>query len=147
MMITVFYDDDCPICQSEIAHLCQKCPDKINVIPVKMAIDELQQAGISQVDALTYLCIKDENEQFVTGIHAVRLLHQTTDTRIGKWLQLPIIKPISAWFYPIFVRHRYKIPPIIARWLFGQSNCNGGTCYLSPETRLSPNQSSDTKQP
>lgn len=79
-MISVFYDSDCPICQSEIDHLMQKCPDKIIGIPVLSALDELNRYGIDKIEALTYLCVKDANGQLHKGIDAVRLLHISADT-------------------------------------------------------------------
>ncbi|WP_066801994.1 thiol-disulfide oxidoreductase DCC family protein [Moraxella oblonga] len=137
-MITVFYDDDCPICQSEITHLTAKNPDKIIGIPVKNALDELNQAGIDKIEALTYLCIKDDKGHFYKGIEAVRLLHQTANSEFALILDLPIIKPMSELIYPIFAKHRYKIPKWIAHLLFGKPkvHCENGVCHINPKDRI-----------
>lgn len=136
-MISVFYDSDCPICQSEIDHLIQKCPDKIIAVPVLSALDELNSYGIDKIDALTYLCVKDSGGQIYKGIEAVRLLHITADTPFAFWLKMPIIKQISGWVYPIFARHRYKIPKRITHCLFGKpkAECDNGACHIDPKNR------------
>lgn len=137
-MISVYYDSDCPICQSEIDHLMQKCPDKIIGIPVLSALDELNRYGIDKIEALTYLCVKDANGKIHKGIDAVRLLHISADTPFAFWLTMPVVKQISGWIYPIFARHRYKIPKRIAYLLFDKpkTNCENGVCHLSPKERL-----------
>lgn len=139
-MITVFYDSDCPICQSEIAHLTAKNPNKILGIPVKYALDELNKAGIAEIEALTYLCLKDENGQIYKGMSAVRLLHKTAGTKASILFELPIIKPLSEIIYPIFARHRYKIPKWIAHLLFGKppADCDNGVCQIAPKDRIKP---------
>lgn len=137
-MIRVFYDSDCPICQSEIAHLTAKNPDKILGIPVKYALDELKAVDIDEIEALTYLCLKDENGKIYKGMSAVRLLHKTANSKFALILELPIIKQLSELIYPIFARHRYKIPRWIAHLLFGKPKveCENGICQIAPKDRI-----------
>ncbi len=139
-MITMYYDSSCPACTAESQFLVKAC-HKIQAKAVNDSLDELNQAGISQIDAMTYLCVKDDKGNIIMGIEAVRLLYQTANMPMGKILQLPIIKPLSYFCYPIFARHRYKIPQWIITWLFGKNNhgdnaCDNGICQLPASQRL-----------
>ncbi len=136
-MIGIFYDDKCPICQSEIAYFYQKYPERITPIAISMAMDELNKAGISQIDALTYLHAKDEQGTLYQAMDAVRLLYKTCDRKWVFLFDLPIIKALSDFIYPIFARHRYKIPKWLIGMVFGKTiTCADGSCALPAHKRL-----------
>lgn len=137
-MITMYYDSSCPACTAESQLLRNKAPNKICAKAVIDSLDELQQANISQLDAMTYLCVKDADGNMVMGIHAVRLLYQTANMPMAKFLNLPIIKPLSAFCYPIFAKNRYKIPNWLITLIFSKpkSHCDNGVCQLPPKDRL-----------
>lgn len=135
-MISVYYDDKCPICQSEIEHFSEKYPDRINPIPITYALDELKADGISEIDALTYLHAKDETGKLYKSMDAVRLLYRTCDSKLALIVSLPIIKECADMFYPIFARHRYKIPKWISYAIFGKPKCENGVCYIDPKNRI-----------
>lgn len=40
-MITMYYDDKCPICRTEATHMADKKPNNIHIVPVSQAVDEL----------------------------------------------------------------------------------------------------------
>lgn len=88
-MITMFYDSTCPICAAEANHLAG---DDILIITIKDGLKILNQHGIDELTAMTYLCVLDGNDKLHTGIHAVRLVHKTTNTKFNRVLHLPIIK-------------------------------------------------------
>lgn len=136
-MITMFYDSTCPICAAEANHLAG---DDILIITIKDGLKILNQHGIDDLTAMTYLCVIDGNDKLHTGIHAVRLVHKTTNTKFNRVLHLPIIKQMSAWVYPLFAKYRYKIPTWLIDKMFGTlnmaDNCQNGVCQLSPKERL-----------
>lgn len=136
-MITMFYDDSCPICRTEAYHIKS---DNIIIIAIKDGLSELQKHGIDELTAMTYLCVLDNQNIMHTGIHAVRLLHKTANSKFNKLLHLPIIKPLSAIIYPVFAKYRHKIPKRLIIKLFGDiqtlDKCHDGVCQLSPKARL-----------
>lgn len=144
MKITMYYDAHCPVCRTEALHMADKKPDNIHIIPIHQAVDELAQFGISEVDAMTYLCVKDDNDQLHKGMDAVRLLHQVAETGVAKWLDLPLIKQASDWVYPIFARNRYRIPNWVTKLAYGEliedTTCENGVCSLPPQQRLNSYQ-------
>ena len=131
----MFYDDTCPICRTEARHIKS---DKIGIIPIKDDLVQLQQHGINKINVMTYLCVLDDKNVMHTGIHAVRLLHQTANSKFNKPLHLPIIKPFTAIIYPLFAKYRHKIPKWLIIALFGsiKNDCDNGICQLTPKERL-----------
>lgn len=134
-MIYVYYDDKCPICQSEIEHFYEKYPDRILPLPISISLDELSKNGISHTDALTYLHAKDEMGKIHQGMKAVRLLYRTCESKLAVLFDLPIIYQMSDFIYPFFARHRYKIPKWISYAIFGKPKCDNGVCHIAPKDR------------
>lgn len=137
MKITMFYDGQCTLCRTEATRLHQKNPSEICIIPVDDAIDYLAQAGISYTQAMTYLCVQDEQGHWHTHMDAVRILYKTA--RIFGWyiLYLPIIKQVLDISYPYFAKNRYRFP----KWLVylwygfvktGETACDNGVCRINP---------------
>ncbi len=137
--ITMYYDHNCPICRTEAYDMRDKHADKIQIVSVDDGLAELEKFNISRIDAMTYLYVKDVNGTMYKGIEAVRLLHQTAQTKFAIILSLPIIKQLANWIYPIFARNRYYLPNWLTKLLFGKvadkNNCKNGTCSLAPEER------------
>ncbi len=137
--ITIYYDDDCPICRTEVNHLQRQAPDKITLVAVNDAVEHLARAGINKLDAMTYLCIEDENGNWYTHMDANRLMYQTVGSKWATILALPIIKPLADAIYPIFARNRYYIPRWMTRLIFGKvepkNACRDGVCQVPPSKR------------
>ena len=57
-MITMYYDDTCPVCRTEALHMADKKPDAIRLMAIDDARDELAKFGISEDEAMTYLCVQ-----------------------------------------------------------------------------------------
>ncbi|MFW2177685.1 MULTISPECIES: thiol-disulfide oxidoreductase DCC family protein [unclassified Moraxella] len=138
-MLTMFYDSECPICRTEAYHLNEKSPDKVKIVAVDDALDTLQQAGISRTDAMTYLCVQDEDGKMHTHMDAVRLLYTTTGANFAWVLHLPVIKQVGDVVYPIFARNRYYFPDWLTHLVFGKvaeaDNCKDGVCHIPPTKR------------
>ncbi len=120
MKITMFYDGSCPICRTEAYHLRDEHSDKIAIVTVDEGMDRLAKAGISRIDAMTYLCVQDVDGTMIKGIDAVRLLHKTADSKFATVLSLPVAKQLAGLIYPIFARNRYYLPDWFTRLLFGK---------------------------
>lgn len=109
-MITMYYDDKCPICRTEALHMAEKKPNDIRIIPIHQALDELAKFGMSELNAMTYLCVQDEQGNIQKGMDAVRLLYKTAELPMARAFNLPIVKQASNMIYPIFARNRNRIP-------------------------------------
>ncbi len=141
--ITMYYDHDCPICRTEAYHMRDNHADKIQIVSVNEGLAELEKFDISRIEAMTYLCVQDTNGTMHKGIEAVRLLHQTAETKFAIILSLPIIKSLANWIYPIFARNRYYLPNWLTKLLFGtvaednacDNTCNSGVCKLPSDKR------------
>lgn len=149
-MITMYYDDKCPVCRTEALHMADKKPSDIRIIPIHQAVDELAKFGISEVDAMTYLCVKDSQNHIHKGMDAVRLLYKTAELPMAKAFNLPIVKQASNMIYPIFARHRNRIPHWVAELVYGklatdETECENGVCSLPPKERLAKYQENSAK--
>lgn len=146
--ITMFYDHACPVCRTEAIHMAEKNPEHITIVPIEQGLDSLAKAGISQVEAMTYLCVQagslEAGGKMYKGIEAVRVLHQVADTGFAKVLNFPLLKQASEVVYPIFARNRYRIPNWATKLMYGDviadttcdSICESGVCSLPPAQRL-----------
>lgn len=149
-MITMYYDDKCPVCRTEALHMADKKPSDIRIIPIHQAVDELAEFGISEVDAMTYLCVKDSQNHIHKGMDAVRLLYKTAELPMARAFNLPIVKQASNMIYPIFARHRNRIPHWVAELVYGklatdETECENGVCSLPPKERLAKYQENSAK--
>lgn len=131
-MITMCYDDKCPICRTEALHMAAKKPNAIRIMPIADAIDELATFGISEVDAMAYLCVKDSKGEIHKGMDAIRLLYKIAELPFASALSLPIVKQASEVIYPIFARNRNRIPNWVAKLVYGKvvDGCENGMCKM-----------------
>ncbi|WLF83642.1 thiol-disulfide oxidoreductase DCC family protein [Moraxella sp. ZY210820] len=136
MKVTMYYDDKCPICTAEAKTLASHS-DNIHIIGVHDALDELERAGFSYQDVMTYVCVKDEHGRWYTAMDAIRVLYQVADLPLSKFLNLPIVKPLSDKLYPVIARNRYRIPKSMVRLFTGKKlpECENGVCHLPPHQR------------
>lgn len=118
--------------------MADKKPSDIHIIPIHQALDELAKFGISEVDAMTYLCVKDSNDKIHKGMDAVRLLYKTAELPMARAFNLPIVKQASDVIYPIFARNRNRIPNWVTKLAYGKvaEDCENGVCSLPPSERV-----------
>ena len=77
----------------------------------------------------------DEQGKLHIGMDAIRLMYR----RLGKpktaWFtSLPVLRGFFDWLYPIFARHRYKMPV----WLLGigvKDVCQDGYCQMPAQQK------------
>ena len=107
----------------------------MDLIALSHGTDELEQHGIKLEDALTLMHVIDEQGKLHIGMDAIRLMYR----RLGKpktaWFtSLPVLRGFFDWLYPIFARHRYKMPV----WLLGigvKDVCQDGYCQMPAQQK------------
>ena len=86
MALTIFHDDSCVICRTEMARFYSIYSADMDLIALSHGTDELEQHGIKLEDALTLMHVIDEQGKLHIGMDAIRLMYR----RLGK--------PKTAWF-------------------------------------------------
>ena len=135
MALTIFHDDSCVICRTEMARFYSIYSADMDLIALSHGTDELEQHGIKLEDALTLMHVIDEQGKLHIGMEAIRLMYR----RLGKpktaWFtSLPVLRGFFDWLYPIFARHRYKMPV----WLLGigvKDVCQDGYCQMPAQQK------------
>ena len=129
-MITMYYDDTCPVCRTEASHMAEKKPDAICIMAIDDARDELAKFGISENEAMTYLCVQDKQGNMQKGMDAVRLLYKTAQLPFATLFEWPVAKQASDMIYPIFARHRNRVPNWMTQLAYGKvaEDCKDGMC-------------------
>ena len=129
-MITMYYDDTCPVCRTEASHMAEKKPDAIRLMAIDDARDELAKFGISEDEAMTYLCVRDKQGNLQKGMDAVRLLYKTAQLPFATLFEWPVVKQASDMIYPVFARHRNRVPNWMTQLAYGKvaEDCKDGMC-------------------
>lgn len=129
--LTIFYDGGCPLCVSEMRHLCRLDREH------KITVQDVHAEGFSQrfphIDPVRADRIL--HGQLANGdmIYALDVTY-TAWTLVGKrhWvavLRWPLVKLVSHWVYLFFAKHRSRI----SRLLTGSDRCE--TCEIKREER------------
>ncbi|MCK6158881.1 DUF393 domain-containing protein [Moraxella osloensis] len=94
------------------------------------ARDELAKFGISEDEAMTYLCVQDKQGNMQKGMDAVRLLYKTAQLPFATLFGWPVVKQASDRIYPIFARHRNRVPNWMTQLAYGKvaADCKDGMC-------------------
>ena len=149
MALTIFYDDSCPICRTEILGFYSIYPQDMNLISLSQGANELERHNIKLEDALTLMHVIDEQGRLHTGMEAIRVMYR----RLGKpktaWFtSLPVLNGFFNWLYPIFARNRYKMPV----WLLGinvkdvNDACQDGYCQMPAQQKAAQIRRQDHEQ-
>ena len=146
MALTIFHDDSCVICRTEMARFYSIYSADMDLIALSHGTDELEQHGIKLEDALTLMHVIDEQGKLHIGMEAIRLMYR----RLGKpktaWFtSLPVLRGFFDWLYPIFARHRYKMPV----WLLGigvKDVCQDGYCQMPAQQKAAQIRRQDHEQ-
>lgn len=131
MMLTIFYDGQCPMCSTEMSHLKQY--DKNNLITlVDLHQDDFASLypDINFTDAMKILHGTYQGELLL----GLEVTHRAW-TLVGKgmWvapLNWPGIKTLSHWCYLGIAKYRLQISTYLSKFLgIKVDNCPSGTCY------------------
>lgn len=137
-VITMYYDDSCVLCSTEAHSMQIRNPEGIELTSVEHGIDELQAAGFSRADAMTYLCVQTDQGHWYTHMDAIRLLYKMGGVKWASVLYLPIIKQFGDFIYPTVARNRYRIPNWVTKLIYGKAvtqACANGICKIAPDKR------------
>lgn len=143
MKIAMYYDETCILCTTNAEVMQAKNPSQINIVPVTQAEHILAKAGISLIDAMTYVVVADESGKMHKGMDAVRLLYKTANVPFNFVLGLPIIKQLGDLTYPFIARNRYYFPKWAIKLMYGKladmpnfdNGCENGVCHIPPQNR------------
>ena len=146
MGLTSVHDDSCVSCRTEMARFYSIYSADMDLIALSHGADELEQHGIKREDALTLMHVIDEQGKLHIGMDAIRLMYR----RLGKpktaWFtSLPVLRGFFDWLYPIFARHRYKMPV----WLLGigvKDVCQDGYCQMPAQQKAAQIRRQDHEQ-
>lgn len=133
-MLTIFYDGNCPLCATEMAHLKKHDQDnKISVVDIHQSDFFTRYPNIS-FDAAMQILHGHYNGQTLYGLEVT---HRAW-TIVGKgfWvapLNWPVFKTLSHWIYLILAKYRHQISALLAKvFNLKTINCSSGTCYDKP---------------
>lgn len=135
MMLTIFYDGNCPMCTTEMQHLKKNDPDNlISLVDIHQKYFEVLYPTVNFVDAMRILH-GHYNGQLLLGLEVT---HRAW-TLVGKgfWvapLNWPVFKTMSHWLYLAIANYRHQISSCLAK-IFGikTANCISGTCNDNPK--------------
>ncbi|MBB5017591.1 putative DCC family thiol-disulfide oxidoreductase YuxK [Chitinivorax tropicus] len=128
MVLTVFYDSQCPLCMREVKMLTRL--DKRGALHfIDAAANDFDASswGYQQQELMARLHALGEDGRLYTGMDAARAMY----TAIGAgWLvaptRLPGLRQLTDAAYRLFARHRLRI----GRWL-GRQDCDSGHCRIN----------------
>lgn len=130
-MLTIFYDGDCPLCLTEMAHLKQHdSNNKICLVDIHSADFAKGYPSIRFENAMKILH-GYYNEQLLLGLEVT---HRAW-TLVGKgfWvapLNWPMIKTLCHWIYLGLAKYRHQISALLAKiFNLDTTQCITGTCY------------------
>ena len=110
-MITVFYDAKCGLCAREIDYYRRIAPDGVFAWQdVSESAELLKREGVSLVQALQLLHVKDDAGRLHVGVDAFIVIWQS----LRRWrvlalvVALPIVRPLATWVYRAFAAWRFS---------------------------------------
>lgn len=110
-MITIFYDDKCSLCSSEIK-LYKKIAPKgsCSWVGLFSSKKELNLENIKIVDALMYLHAKDCKGNFHIGVDAFILIWSQLSyfKYLNFIISLPVIYQLTNFLYVKFAKYRFN---------------------------------------
>ena len=112
-MIIVLYDGKCGLCAKEINHYKKIVPDGIfEWQDITKTTDVLDNEGISFVDGLKSLHVKDNHGKMHSGVDAFIIIWSHIPMRHWKLLayivSLPIINSVARILYKKFAQWRFN---------------------------------------
>lgn len=146
MVLTIFYDDLCPICRTEMMRFYSGYADEMNLIALSTQADVLAQYNIKLEDALTLMHVVDEQGKLHIGMNALRVMYSRFGKpRVAKFTSLPLLRGFFDVAYPVLARHRTLMPV----WLLGigvKDVCQDGYCQMSNGHKAAYIQSKNNEQ-
>ena len=122
MILTIYYDSQCPLCQWEMMKLKKHDSDNhIELVDLHDDNFNINYPHIVVDKAMNLLHGQYKTGKMLYGLdvtaNAWKIVGKHTWLNILRW---PVIKTISDYFYRLFAKHRAKISFILT----GKRSCN-----------------------
>jgi len=141
--LTLYYDSRCATCMAEIRNLMLRNQDGQLVFADIWADDMTPPPGYSREMLLSRLHAQQADGTVIHSLEAFRRIYAAVGMDwVGAVTRWPLIGRLGDWVYPIFARHRHRVPRIVIRFLFEyparraarrfqRNRCDlGGSCRL-----------------
>lgn len=108
----LFFDGDCPLCKREIAFLKNLTPkNEFEFIDLALNKESAKEKfGKTYDELMREIHAKDENDKWLIGMNAFRLVYSYTPYKtVFNLTKLPLIKQILDLGYKFFAKNRLKL--------------------------------------
>jgi len=140
--LTIYYDSHCPLCMAEMQNLMLRNEQGKLIFADIHAADCIPPAGYSQKTLLERIHAKQADGQIIHSLEVFRRAYEGVGlgwvTGFTRW---PLLGRFLDSFYPIFARHRHRIPKVISQGIFNhaarralKNRCDAnGSCTIAPK--------------
>jgi len=117
--LTIYYDSHCPLCKAEMDNLMLRNEEHKLVFADIWAEGFSLPQGYSAQDLQTRLHARQANGALIHSLAVFQRAYEAVGLGwVTAFLRWPLIGPFMNWFYPIFARHRHRIPRWISQGIF-----------------------------
>jgi len=120
--LTLYYDSHCPLCLAEMQNLMLRNEQGKLIFVDIHAADFIPPTGHSQKRLLERIHAKQADGQIIHSLEALRRAYEAVGlgcvTGFTRW---PLLGRLLDGFYPIFARHRHRIPQLISQGIFNHA--------------------------
>jgi len=140
--LTLYYDSHCPLCLAEMQNLMLRNEQGKLIFTDIHAADFIPPTGYSQKTLLERIHAKQADGQIIHSLEVFRRAYEAVGlgwvTSFTRW---PLLGRFLDSFYPIFARHRHRIPKFISQGIFNyaarralKNRCDAnGSCSIEPK--------------
>lgn len=133
--LTLLYDGSCPICLGEMEALRQRdTHGRLAGIDVSALPAGASVLGVTREAAMQAMTGVHADGRVIRGVEVFRRSYALVSvTCVATITRLPLVAPVLEGLYPVFARHRQRLPNWLVRCLFGRAlerarrHCRG-TC-------------------
>lgn len=121
--LTLYYDSRCALCNAEMGNLMlRNTAGLLHFADVWAPDFEGPPAGCTRQDLLTLIHARQADGTVVRGVEVFRLAYEAVGlgwvTAATRW---PLLGRLADACYPVLARHRYRIPTMVTRLVFGRA--------------------------
>ncbi len=146
--LTLYYDGACPVCNGEMRNLMlRNTAGLLRFVDISAPGFRSFPGGTDMAALMALMHAKRADGQLAIGAEAIRLAYRGAQLGwLARVMALPVLRQACDRIYPVFARHRYRIPRPVARLVFetalrraaerraGASPCRDSVCGM-PEHR------------
>jgi len=137
--LTIYYDSHCPLCHAEMKNLMLRNEERKLIFADIWAEGFTPPHGYSTQDLQTRIHARQANGTIIHSLAVFRRAYEAVGLGwVTAFMRWPLIGLFMNWFYPIFARHRHRIPRFISEGIFNyaarravQRRCTlDGSCHI-----------------